>query len=203
MRTGIWVFGWVLPALCLLGGCGGPPNEPLWEQIGGLNKEHNEQGLRIKELEAQNRQLREENQTLLAVKDTAHLAALDRLDRIAIRDRSGLYDKDGNGTPETLIVYLETIDDRQDRIKTPGRVQVELWDLGRPAAKARLGQWNISPEELKNLWAATLMTNYYRLSFPVAPALTQGATDLTLKVRFTDTLTGQVKDTQTVIPGPA
>lgn len=201
MPRKIVLSGWVIGSL-LLGGCHHPPNEPLWRQIDSLNEERNELSHEVQQLREENRQLREENRTLLAIGAENHQAAIDRLESVAVRDRSGLYDKDDDGTPETLVVYLETIDRAQDRIKAPGRVEVELWDLSRPADQARLGRWTVEPDELKTLWSATLMTNYYRLSFDVADQLTGDEQDLTIKVRFTDTLTGRTLSDQYVFsPG--
>lgn len=196
MRTGIQ--GLIVFALALLGGCGGRPNEALWDQIHSLNEQRNELRSQVETLESENRRLREENQTLLGIGPEEHQAAIDRLDRIAVRNRSGLYDKDDDGRPETLVVYLETIDTAQDRIKAPGKVEVELWDLGRPAEEAMLGRWTVAPETLRSLWSAALMTHYYRLSFEVGDRLTGEEKDLTLRVRFTDTLTGKVLTDQYV-----
>lgn len=198
MRTGIGYVGCLLTALCFWGGCGGPPNEPLWQQIDTLNEERNALKSRVDQLETENRTLQAENQTLLAIGEQDHRSALDRLERIVVRDRSGLYDKDQDGRAETLVVYLETIDKAQDRIKAPGRVEVELWDLNRPADKAQLGRWTVEPDQLKTLWSATLMTNYYRLTFDAGDQLTSKEKDLTIRVRFTDTLTGKVLSNQYV-----
>ena len=192
MRTGQLICGFTITALCFLASCGsGPPNAPLWEQIGIINTEKNELQMQVKQLEEQNAQLHEENQALLSIEKADHLAAMDRLKRIAIRDRSGFYDKNKDGTSESLVIYLETIDSAEDRIKAPGQVQVELWDLNRPEIQARIGQWTVKPEELKTLWASTIMTNYYRLVFPVGDQLTGSEKELTVKILFIDILTGK------------
>jgi outer membrane murein-binding lipoprotein Lpp len=190
MRTAIKYLA--VLGLVLLGGCGGKPNEPLWDQISTLNEERNNLSSQVEQLQTENRQLKEENKTLLAIKAKHHQDAMDRLDRIAIRKRSGLYDKDKDGRPETLIVYLETVDKAQDRIKAPGEVEAELWDLGRPAEQALLGRWTVTPAALKTLWSATTMTNYYRLSFEAGDWLSGGEKELTVRVKFTDTLTGKI-----------
>ncbi|GAH67953.1 unnamed protein product, partial [marine sediment metagenome] len=53
--------------------------------------------------------------------------------------------------------------------------------------------------ELKKLWFATLITINYRLTFDVADKITGDEEALTVKVTFTDYLTGKVFTEQKVI----
>jgi len=76
---------------------------------------------------------------------------------------------------------------------------VQLWDLNRQDGQALLGQWHIEPNELKKLWFATLITINYRLTFDVADKIEDAEGPLTVKVAFTDYLSGRVFNEQRVI----
>ena len=62
-----------------------------------------------------------------------------------------------------------------------------------------LASWKLEPEEIKTLWASTLMTNYYRLTFDVGEILDGKGQELTVKVRFTDYISGKTLTAQKVI----
>ena len=65
-----------------------------------------------------------------------------------------------------------------------------------------LGQWKIEPDELKKLWFETLVSIYYRLTFNVADIIDNLKEPLTVKVTFTDYLTGKVFTEQKAIKAP-
>ncbi|MGH2272210.1 hypothetical protein ACQ9LF_10460 [Anaerohalosphaeraceae bacterium U12dextr] len=182
----------------VLSGCSSSdPNDSLWSQIKSLGGERDTLTTRVETLDQENQQLRQQIQTLQAVDAQQRAAVLDTLAKIEIGKRSGLYDKDNNGSKETLVIYLEPIDSAQDRIKAPGRVEVELWNLdaSNPQA-ALLKQWMVEPEQLKTLWAGTLMSSFYRLSFPVDGIIKGNEKGLTVNVRFTDYIAGKVLSAQ-------
>jgi hypothetical protein len=67
-----------------------------------------------------------------------------------------------------------------------------------------LGQWHVNSQQLRKLWFDTLMTVGYRLMFDIPPVLLQqqdalAEDSLTVKVTFTDYLTGQVFTDQKAI----
>jgi outer membrane murein-binding lipoprotein Lpp len=182
----------------VLGGCSSSdPNDSLWGQVKSLNGEKDMLTARAESLEKENQQLRQQVQTLHAIDGQQRAASLDILTKIEIGSRSGLYDKDNNGSKETLAIYLEPIDSSQDKVKAPGRVEVELWNLDSSNPQgALLKQWVVEPEQLKTLWAGTLMSSFYRLSFPVDQIVKGDEKGLTVKVRFTDYIAGKVLSTQ-------
>ena len=124
---------------------------------------------------------------------------LSKTARIKIGRRSGLFDRDNDGKKEKLIVYVKTIDEAGDAVKAAGEVVVQLWDLNAEEGEALLGKWEIGPAELKRMWAGTVMTNYYRLEFDVSELVKAEQQELTVKVRFTDYVTGKVFGEQKVI----
>ena len=109
---------------------------------------------------------------------------------VTIVNRSGIYDAQTPGKEPHLLIYLRPLDDTGDAVKAPGAVHVELWDLGAAPPQALLAKWDVAPLELKKDWSWSLLSNFYRLSFPV-PADYATRKDLTVKVVFTDYFTGK------------
>jgi hypothetical protein len=170
-----------------------PPAEPL--------------AVRVKQLQDQMALLRAENQDLRHQLETPPSKAppgvgvlpLYRLRDVMISRYSGFYDKDKNGEPDRLIVYLEPVDQAGDVVKAAGTADVQLWDLSQDPNHALLASWRKGPEELFKTWLTTLLAVNYRLVFD-RPAGLPNDRPLTLKVVFTDGLTGQVLTQQRVIP---
>ncbi|MEN6308428.1 MAG: hypothetical protein ABFD91_11795 [Anaerohalosphaeraceae bacterium] len=188
----------VLAVGVVLSGCSSSdPNDSLWGQVKTLDSEKDTLAARAETLEKENQQLRQQIQTLQAVDAQQRAAVFDTLTKIEISKRSGLYDKDNNGSKETLAIYLESIDSSQDKVKAPGRVKVELWNLDAANPQgALLKQWVVEPEQLKTLWAGTMMSSFYRLGFPVDGIVRGDEKGLTIKVWFTDYFTGKVLSAQ-------
>ena len=91
------------------------------------------------------------------------------------------------------------MDEYGDVVKATGLVEVQLWDLDKKEGQPLLGQWRVVPAELKKLWFATLITVNYRLSFNVAALVEKFDHPLTVKVKFTDYLSGKTFEEQRVI----
>ena len=84
--------------------------------------------------------------------------------------------------------------------KAAGLVDVQLWNLGGSPQGAMIGQWRVEPPTLRELWSASLLTINYRLKFELPPAAVAAASPLTVRVQFTDMLSGQVFNEQRVAP---
>ncbi len=179
-------------------GCDGGTEKSLFSQIKLLAEERTELKLQVEKLQGENEELTKRVETLTSLGPEVRLEVLGRLESIEISGRSGLYDKDKNGTKETLVVYVRTIDDAGDAIKAVGSVEVQLWDL-EAEDNARLAQWRIKHEELKRRWSSTVMTSYFRLMFDVSGLLGENEKELTVKVTFTDYITGNILRKQKVI----
>ena len=185
-------------AVILLTGCGGD-NHALWNDIEGLKKENTDLSMQVQSLQQENSQLAEQAGTLSGLDKNIRLQDLDTLDKIRLNKRTGLYDTDENGTKETLMVYIEPLDTAQDFIKAIGTVNVELWNLNTDAAEAKLANWTLKPTETQKLWGGNVFAGYYRLPFEVADILSGQEKELTVKVTFTDFLSGKVFRDQTTI----
>ena len=191
-------------ACCLLVAAAGCENiggiSPA-EQIRTLREEKRQLTRQIEQSTDQNEQLKKQLEVLSGL-PAEKLENLYELRKIKITGYTGFYDKDNDGKKETLIVYIQPIDEENDIVKATGAVDVQLWDLDRNDGEALLGAWRVEPDELKKLWFATLITINYRLTFDVAgkidpaPEPTSG---LTVRVTFTDYLSGKVFTEQKVI----
>ena len=79
---------------------------------------------------------------------------------------------------------------------------VQLWDLDKTNGEALVGKWKVEPSELKKLWFASMVTINYRLTFEVADIIESLKETLTVKVTFTDYMTGKIFKEQKAIKAP-
>jgi hypothetical protein len=186
--------------LALAAGCQSANNtSPLTEEIKTLRQEKSELTSLAEQLKAENEQLDKQVQTLSGLPEDKRGENLYPLEGVKIGRYTDLYDKDGNGSKEKLIVYVQPIDQQGDVVKTAGAVDVQLWNLNNQADKALLSQWRVEQEELKKVWFATLITINYRLTFDVAGIVESFEEPLTVKITFTDHLSGKMFEAQKVI----
>ena len=159
---------------------------------------------------AENKQLTKNIEKLQAEKDQfagqlnivnqlgreVRLEAMPTLNKIELTSRSGLYDKDKNGSLETLRVYVRVVDSDGDAVKIPGSITIQLWNLNAEPDKALLRSWELGPEEIKKLWSGTFMTGYYRLRLDVSDLAFSDDDTLTVNAVFTDYLSGRIAKAQ-------
>ena len=187
--------------LTFLTGCenAGSRRALLTKKINTLRQEKTELTYQIKQVKTENKQLKKQLHELYGLPADVKLENLYDLQRVKIHRYTNLYDKDKDGRNETLIVYIQPIDEEGDVVKATGAVDVQLWDLNKKEGEALLGQWHVGPNELKKLWFATIITINYRLTFDVADKVESFEEPLTVKVTFTDYLAGKVFTEQKVI----
>ena len=186
--------------LTFLPGCANAGRKALLtKKIDTLRQEKTELTYQIKQAKTENKQLRKQIQVLSGLKPEVKLENLYDLQKVKIHRYTNLYDKDKDGRNETLIVYIQPIDEEGDIVKATGAVDVQLWDLNKKEGEALLGQWHVKPSELKKLWFATIITINYRLTFEIADKVESFEEPLTVKVTFTDYLAGKVFTEQKVI----
>jgi hypothetical protein len=194
----------ILLSFLLVCGCQEKAKSPKSKSLVGAKAEQSEVSLKREneELKAENKQLKEHLETLAGIDKQVRIEALSTVSSIELANRCGIYEKakDSNEAgKKTLIVYLKTIDDIGDVVKAAGAVKIELWNLNAKPAEALLGSWQVEPMELKKKWSGSLLTSYYKLPFDVSSVLSKKEKELTLKVEFTDYLTGNVFKEQRVI----
>ena len=162
------------------------------EQGGGSELENRRLASSIKRLEQDKEQLEQQVNTLAGLPETLNAAEFFKLRDVKLTKRTGLYDKDKDGRCEKLIVYIQPLDQDGDVIKAAAHVDVQLWDLNSKGAEALLGTWAVEPEKLRKLWFSTMLCVNYRLMFDLPEKAVSLQGPLTVKVVFTDLLSGVV-----------
>ena len=182
-----------------VGGCESSNRKiPLAEQVRTLRQEKKQLTRQLKQSRTKAEQLKKQAQVLSGLPEDK-LENLYDLQKIKITRYTDFYDKDKDGKKEKLIVYVQPIDEEGDIVKATGAVDVQLWDLNKKDGQALLGQWHVKPDELKKLWLVTLITTNYRLTFDVADKIGDAEETLTVRVTFTDYLSGKVFKEQKAI----
>lgn len=172
--------------------------DALLAQNTKLRKEYNDLKYKFNEITEENDSLKKQINTLSKIDSETRQKLLADINQIEISTRSGIFDKNNDGKIDTLCVYLSTIDETGQSIKTPGSIKLQLWDLNKPANNL-LKEWNITPQELKQNWSNTFMTHYYRLAYEISELLPADCKELTVKLTFTDYIHGKEFNAQKVI----
>ncbi|MBA7680796.1 hypothetical protein ES703_89117 [subsurface metagenome] len=164
----------------------------LTEEINTLRREKKVLARQIEKSKLENKDLKKQIRVLSDLPPGVKTENLYRLQRIKITKYTDFYDKDKDGRKEKLIVYIQPLDEDGDIIKAVGAVDVRLQDPNKNKDQAPLGQWHVEPNQLKKLWLATFISTNYKLTFDVADKIEGLKEPLTVKVTFTDYLTGNV-----------
>ncbi len=151
----------------------------------------------IDETKARNEQLENQLKVLSGLKLAPD--EIYDLKQVKIGRYTNLYDKNKDGKKEMLIVYVQPVDKSNDAIKAAGSVDVELWNLNNKDGQALIGKWRIEPQELKKLWFSGILGANYRLMFDMTDKMDMLQSPLTVKVVFTDYLSGKVFTEQKTI----
>ena len=183
----VCLASWLVPG-CGIGSARKKPAELKVQQIA---REKTELMRDLQQCKAENEQLTEQIKALSAIPETKRVNPYG-LKSIKITRYSNFYDKDDDGKREKLIVYVEPIDREGDAFKAAGTVNVQLWNLNNLNGQALLAQWQVEPDDLRHTWYDTLVSASYRLTFDTPEGLEVLAEPLTVKVTFTDYLTGEL-----------
>ena len=191
----------VLCFLTFFVGCDSSYTEsPLQERVETLTIQQQQLESQLEQSKAENEQLQKQIHTLSGLPEQLKGQNLYSLQNIEIGKYTGFYDKDKDGTKEKLIVYIEPIDEEGDVIKAAADVEVELWDLNKTDGSALLKKWPpVKPDELKKLWFDSMLKINYRLTYDITDIVKSLDESLTVKVTFTDYLSGKVFEKQKVI----
>jgi len=185
--------------LLFLAGCGIGTERKTPEELRAEKLQQEKASLKgdVEQHRVQIEQLRAQIRELSALKDKPNNPY--ELTSLRIAKISNFFDKDRDGIQETLVVYVQPIDTEGDVVKAAGTVSVQLWNLNNPNGQALLGQWKVEPAELRKLWFNSLAITSYRLTFDRPDAVGVFSEPLTLRVTFTDYLTGETFLAQQVI----
>ena len=191
-------FVFLLPLLLLGCGIGSERKKPLEIKAQQIAREKTELARDLEQCKAENFQLLEQIKALSAIPGDKRVNPY-KLSRVQITRYSNFYDKDNDGKREKLIVYVQPLDEDADVVKAAGTIDLQLWNLNNLNGQALLGEWKVEPAELRKLWFDTLVSTGYRLMFDAPPSVEPLAEPLTIKVTFTDYLTGEVFRDQSAI----
>lgn len=200
MKTEVTIM--LILAVTILSGCQ-QGQDVMLKKNAELIRENNQLRHDLSIAKAENGELTKQINTLNSLDPESRKDVLSNIRGIEITSRTGIYDKNKDSIPEKLVTYLRIFDERGDSIKAPGSVNLQLWDLTKNEESALINEWDVTPEQLREMWANTFMTNYYRISFDISEVLKKDPnllkSDLTLKVIFTDYLQGKTFSKQFVI----
>lgn len=197
MRT----LKFIILGVCILLACGCERDlKPSFlEQIATLKEENQQLSKETAGLKEENIQLSGQVETLTGFDSGEREKNLPTIKKITLARRTGFVDKDGDKIKEKLVVYIKPYDSNQDVIKAAGSVKVQLWDLEKASQKAMLKEWVLTAEQLNKMWMGAFMTDYYRLLLDVDTSVLKTGAEYTVKVSFTDYLSGNVLKEQKVV----
>ena len=170
----------------------------LKEKIQLIEQEKQSITAQLRACHAAQNDLQKRIDILSGLESSGQVKKLYNLDKVEISRYTNFYDRDNDGRKEKFVCYIKPIDTAGDSIKVIGAVQIELWDLDLQAGQAKIAQWQIEGEELQKKWFSSFLGIHYRLVFDVGETDYAGR-ELTVKVSFTDHLTGKVYRDQKVI----
>ncbi len=134
--------------------------------------------------------------TLLGIKPD-RLEKLYHPVKIALGQYTGGSDLDGQPGHDGVKVYLRPIDQHGDTIKTAGTVRIQLYDLAAPADQTLIGQFDFDVDQVSKAFSGGFMAYHFTFTCPWKPAPPKNA-GLTIRVEFTDYLTGKKFSAQKV-----
>lgn len=175
------------------------------QQLQQLTSQKTDLQNQLEQTKTENDRLKKQAESLSNLPGDKRADAIYHLKSIKIGRYTNFYDKDktpGATGKKNLVVYVEPIDETGDFIKAAGTIDVQLWDLNKKENEARLAQWQIEPNELKMLWLSGMFSSSYRLSFDAAEIIDNFDKPLTVKVNFTDYLSGATFTEQFIIRPP-
>ncbi len=184
-----------ISVLIFISGCdSAAENKPtLSQQVEQLTQKNSQLQSQLKEADYENKQLKRQIETLSMLPGSKRAENLYQIKQLKIGRFTNIYEDQnstGQKSERNLMVYVEPIDETGDTIKAAGEVEVQLWDLSKKGNENKLAQWQVGANELKRLWLRGLLSASYRLSFDVSAIIEQFDKPLTLRVSFTDYLSG-------------
>jgi hypothetical protein len=118
-------------------------------------------------------------------------------EKIEIASLSGGDDYDGQPGDDGVTVYLRPIDRDGDAVKVAGDIRIELYDLANPPEANRIGVYEVSVDQARQLWYGKLATYHYTIRCPWQHGPPRHD-EITIRVTFVDYLTQRVITAQTV-----
>jgi hypothetical protein len=191
------LFVLVFAVGCENAGTGGKASPS--QQVQQLTEQKADLQKQLEQARTDNDQLRKQVEGISSLPVDKRADAVYHLQAVKIGRFTNLYDEDKDGTKEKLVVYVQPVDEIGDVIKAAGAVEVQLWDLNKKESEALLAQWRVEPNEIKKLWLDSIVMIGYRLTFDVSAVVKKFEDELTVKVAFTDYLSGRTFTEQFIL----
>ena len=175
------------------------------QQIQQLTAQKTDLQNQLEQTKTENDRLKKQAESLSTLPGDKRADAIYHLKAVKIGRFTNFYDEDktpGATGKKNLVVYVAPIDEAGDAIKAGGTVEVQLWDLSKKENETRLAQWQVEPNEIKKLWLGGMFSSGYRLSFDAAEIVGKFDKPLTVKINFTDYLSGATFTEQFIIRPP-
>jgi hypothetical protein len=202
VRSSLIVVSCSLFVLVLTIGCesaGTPGKSSPSQQVQQLPEQKADLQKQLEAARTEKEWLRRQVEALSNLPVDKRADAVYHLQAVKIGRYTNLYDENKDGKKETLIVYVQPVDETGDVIKAAGAVDVQLWDLNKKESEALIGQWRVEPNEIKKLWFDTIAMTSYRLTLDVAGKVENLDKPLTVKVAFMDYLSGRTFTEQFIL----
>lgn len=121
------------------------------------------------------------------------LKNLFTLKKIELGSHTGGIDTDDKPGHDAIKVILEPIDEDGHVIKAAGDIRIRLLDLSvKDLGKALLAEQSFPVEKASRRWSGGLFTNHYSFTCPLPADKTLSRPEITVRVSFTEYLTGNV-----------
>jgi len=118
---------------------------------------------------------------------------------VSIAAVSHATDTDGDGRPDTLIVYVEPTDGRGRFVQLVGELSVHAATLPADGDAITLGRVTLGPLELRDAYRSTFLGTHYTVDVPITIALGVTQTQCTVKVVFVDGHNGRTVTDQLAV----
>jgi hypothetical protein len=198
--TRLWIG--LLAASLLAGGCSKSPGEvALADQLAQSRRQVIELTQRKEALEYRLNQQDQQISTLVGL-DGGRMDHLFTVEKINISRYSSAVTADGSGPGRDAIrVYVECLDRDGSGLKAAGAIVIRLFDLSAKPEEVLLGECSWPVDQVGRCWRDGLLAYHYDLLCPLPKGVALPDV-VTIRVQFTDYLTGKVLSAQQFINLP-
>lgn len=119
------------------------------------------------------------------------MAAVPHVVTVDIDRRSHVEDGDGDGRPESLVLYLKTRDGRARFVQAVGTLTADaaVIEPGRDAIT--VGRIILGPADVRDAWRSSFMGTNYTVTVPLDLTAAPDAAELIAQIEFIDGQTGR------------
>jgi hypothetical protein len=118
--------------------------------------------------------------------------------KIQLEGQSGGFDSDEKAGHDGVILYIQPIDAQGHVIKVAGAIDVTVLDLAEPQGRQVVAECQFDVPTSMSLWSGRLWTHHFTVRCPFPPGRLPRHNELTVRVEFTDLLTGRTLTAQAV-----